>query len=516
MNPTTRSRVIGAFLVLALVAASLLLPQPSLSQEDEEIERVVMLQKARAATVLVVTIVEGFIVWEEFAPNLLSVGLQHPLYVRAPAVGSGFLVSPNGYIITNAHVINDWESDLMEKMPLLSAFVETFAQAYQEATGVPLDQPTLIQLFQEAVRAYTANRLNIQEYNVRVYVGMGKTLTGFGNIQDYLVARIIESRPTEREDLALIKVEVKRAPSLVVAQGDIAKVGDRVYAVGYPAIVHTIGAQIFEQESLVEPTITEGTVSGYRQKVTGVNVLQADVDVHGGNSGGPLINTQGLVVGVTSFGLKDPYGREVPGFNFFVPASIVQELLSRNNVDNTPDIVMEYFGEGLRLFMKKHYSASLEKFRLVKDLFPGFPYVDDYIAEAQAAIARGEDVPLRPRIFGIDVVVLGAVAALAGGSAAGVFLVLRRRRKPPAYPPQYVPPRPEQAAAQSAQQVAYDVGSEAHVQQAPLQPPSPPQGQQAGAQLQPEAKYCWNCGRKIPGDARLCPYCGVSQEEGVE
>ena len=497
------NRILIATPFLLLIILSLI-PSTVHSQElDPQTEISIKLQTARSAIVIIITIINGYVVWEEFASKALSIGLVMPTKVEFTVFGSGFLVSPNGYIITNGHVINDYDSEFQEVLPLLFDFAQQVAEANYRTTGRMMTPQEFNILFQQIVSAYLGNRLKIQDYKVDVYVGMGKVVSGLGNLPKFMPARIIESRPFEKEDLALLKIEVNNAPSLIVSRQDAPKVGDRVWAIGYPGVV-TFN-QILSVETIMEPSITGGSVSGYRLKETGVKVLQADVAVTHGNSGGPLVNSQGVVVAVTSFGAADPTdsGRQVPGFNFFVPSSLVWEMMSRNNVDNTQGVVMQYFEDGLRLYYQRHYSAAIEKFRTVKELFPGFPYVDDFISESQAAIARGEDVPLRQ----FDMTMIGIIAAIALGAGAGGFLLYRSRRNK-AIMQQTMPGYEEQP--QEPEQVYYSEAGTGQV----IADTSHGHGTPGGQDVQvSEHKFCWNCGRRIPGDALVCPYCGARQEE---
>ncbi len=77
--------------------------------------------------------------------------------------------------------------------------------------------------------------------------------------------------------------------------------------IGYPgaATFH----ELLSEETVMVPTITSGMVSGYRMKMEDVEVLQSDVTVTQGNSGGPMIDASGKVVAVVSFGSLDPTGR---------------------------------------------------------------------------------------------------------------------------------------------------------------------------------------------------------------
>ncbi len=503
-----RSKALVTVLSVILLILMISLPiSSSIVSSQNDIDQTIMLQKARPAIVLVVTIPHGIIVWEDATQLFASVGLNSAVYVETAMFGSGFFVSPDGYIITNGHVVNDFDSDLQEKLPLLMSLVNEYADAYAKMYGEYPSNTELNNLFMAAVNAYVTNKLKIQDYSVDVYVCMGKVVTGLGNIKKCKPARIVDSTPFEKEDLALIKIEVSHAPSLIVSKRDTVNVGETVWVLGYPGAVTF--HDLLSSSTQMIPTITRGMVSGYKEKTTGIIVLQSDVNVNHGNSGGPMIDSSGEVIAVTSFGSADPTGsgREVPGFNFFIPSKYVWELLTRNNVNNEQDPIMDLYEEGLRLYYQKHYSAAIEKFKLVQNLNPGFPYIDEYIANAQAAILRGEDVPLETGPNPLIFIAIG-IAAAAGGVGGLYFFYFKKRKARK----QYIAPSVVQQQSVPTMQeqkinITPTIGSEA------ITPPvvNKTTGQPEGASS--NYKFCWNCGRKIPADAIICPYCGAKQED---
>ena len=492
---------------LSLFIISILIIMPiifstsiSHAQVQRDVGLTIMLEKARAAVVFIIAIPRGVIIWEDFIPNLREVGLPPAVEVSITGFGSGFIVSPDGYIITNGHVVNDFRSDLDRVRPLLIKFVNMYFKALVQATGQQPSRDDVESLTAQVFRAYLTNKLKIQDYRVDVYVGVGRVVSGFANIGKLYTARVVASTPAENEDLALLKIEIKNAPSITVAKDDVARIGERVWALGYPGVVTF--HEILSVETLLEPTITEGTVSGYRLKASGVRVLQSDVSVTHGNSGGPVVNSRGEVVAVTSFGIVDPSGsgREVPGFNFFVPASLVNEMIKRNNVNNVESTTMKLYGEGLQLYYNKQYRAAIDRFQTLKNLYPGFPFIDDYIASAQQAILRGEEAqqfPADPSIL--------VPAIIAGGVGGGVgYIVFRRRRN-----------RGSRASRREAEYIGggslegeRGAGS---ISTATQQGSQAQTGTKAWSGPPPGYKYCIGCGKIIPSESTKCPYCGVDQ-----
>lgn len=119
---------------------------------------------------------------------------------------------------------------------------------------------------------------------------------------DKLVAQVV--RVSERDDVALLKsVPVELDPLAV--RPDALDVGEEVYAIGTPLGVLT-------------STMTRGVLSADRVS-QGVHLLQSDAAVTFGSSGGPLLDSEGRVIGMTKSGLRGE-----KGFNFFIP---VQDAL---------------------------------------------------------------------------------------------------------------------------------------------------------------------------------------------
>lgn len=114
-------------------------------------------------------------------------------------------------------------------------------------------------------------------------------------------------------DVALIKVDATLARHFRVLRAD-PPIGSEVYAIGTPL------------DEDLESTVSRGIVSGYRERDK-KKFIQSDVNVQHGNSGGPLVDKSGAVVGITAEGLdKDGVAR---GINFFIP---IDEALKALNI----------------------------------------------------------------------------------------------------------------------------------------------------------------------------------------
>ena len=140
------------------------------------------------------------------------------------------------------------------------------------------------------------------------------TLVGGENFR----AKVIGLDP--QTDLALIKIDGKNLPIVELGDSGKVRVGEWVLAIGNP-----LG---------MEHTVTAGIVSAKgRQLGTGGNVptyqdfLQTDAAINRGNSGGPLVNMKGEVIGINS-NILTPTGGSI-GIGFAIPSNLAKKVVSQ-------------------------------------------------------------------------------------------------------------------------------------------------------------------------------------------
>jgi len=164
--------------------------------------------------------------------------------------------------------------------------------------------------------------------NFHVVQGASRIEVSFSN-QDTVKARVVGTDPST--DLALLKVDVpaKALTPLSLADSDAVRVGDPVVAIGNP-----FG---------LDRTVTAGIVSALQREVRSPNnytidhVIQTDAPINSGNSGGPLIDGQGRVIGVNSQIETANGGGGNVGIGFAVPANTVKSVVAQLLVDGRVD-----------------------------------------------------------------------------------------------------------------------------------------------------------------------------------
>src|SRR6185437_4820611 len=108
---------------------------------------------------------------------------------------------------------------------------------------------------------------------------------------------LIQSSPVTENDTAVIKVQGSNFPVLAMGDSDAAQVGDPVGVIGYPATA----IDNVDLATLTSPTVTSGSVTN-KPSQGGFARLQSDATAEHGNSGGPMINATGQVIGIVSNG----------------------------------------------------------------------------------------------------------------------------------------------------------------------------------------------------------------------
>ncbi len=170
----------------------------------------------------------------------------------------------------------------------------------------------------------TNNHLVEKDKTTRVSV---TTLGG----KDY-DAKIVGTDP--RTDLALLKVEAKGVPFAELGESSPVRVGEWVLAIGNP-----LG---------MEHTVTAGIVSYKGRSIdtqSYQDFIQTDAAINRGNSGGPLINMRGEVIGINSIILTSGFAGNI-GIGFAIPSDIAKKVVVQ--LKDKGRVVRGRLGVGIR------------------------------------------------------------------------------------------------------------------------------------------------------------------------
>lgn len=226
------------------------------------------------------------------------------------ATGSGFIVSPDGWIVTNLHVVSGKKRIVLIDGEKVEIAVE------------------------------------VQRLEVVVPGGRGEPVL--------LTASVTASDADL--DLAILYVSGQNLPYVALGDSDAIVAGDPVRALGYPFGQQVETALDLRAGSDVTPeiTVSPGSVSSLRRDGAGdIRYVQTTAPLNPGNSGGPIVDADGHVVAVAQLELTD--GKSA-GLGFGIPVNVLKRFLRRHALDNRlPAPMVELGGDldvpgkGLRL-----------------------------------------------------------------------------------------------------------------------------------------------------------------------
>ena len=185
--------------------------------------------------------------------------------------------------------------------------MERFFDQFEEFPGGPRSRKSasLGSGFIISADGYIVTNNNVVEGADTIRVSMGRV-----GKEDTYEARVIGV--DSMTDLALIKIEASGLPFLTFGDSDALEVGEWVVAIGSPlGLDHTVTAGIISAKGR---SIQSGPYDDF---------LQTDASINRGNSGGPLLNMDGRVVGINT-----AIAQRAQGIGFAIPSSMAQEIIS--------------------------------------------------------------------------------------------------------------------------------------------------------------------------------------------
>jgi S1-C subfamily serine protease len=169
--------------------------------------------------------------------------------------------------------------------------------------------------------------------NFHVVRGATKIFVSFSG-QDQLAGTVVGSDPSTDVAVLKIRAQASALTPLELGNSDALRVGDSVYAIGNP-FGYT-------------RTLTSGIVSALQRQIkapnslTIDNVIQTDASINHGNSGGPLLDAAGRVIGVTSQIYAENSQQGNLGIGFAVPVNTVRNIAAQ--IISTGKVAHAYLG----------------------------------------------------------------------------------------------------------------------------------------------------------------------------
>lgn len=355
-------------------------------------------------------------------------------------IGSGFIIHPDGYIATNAHVVS--EATVKQRLASESALSALYANALflsdaemqgflETETDNSFSKTVLDYVIKQSVFQLRSDvvvlRPDSEKRTLPELLSEGFPATVISGGDDFL---------KDGKDVALLKIEETRLPALSLGNSEGIVVGTKVFVFGFPATAE------LRQSSSGEATFTGGLVSAIKQSTNkNSKLFQTDAKVSEGSSGGPLFNEYGEVVGLVTFQTDELDRSSGDNFAFALPVEIVKAAAFASKISPAEGKYGEYFKKGFSDFSLKRCDRAEENFRsaLVESnkIFTGEKYLAPYFKQCGELRKTGLALDTRldewkgsARALGNPFFYLGGVALLLFGILGGAFYwILRQVRR---------------------------------------------------------------------------------------
>jgi serine protease Do len=315
---------------------------------------------------------------------------------RIVSSGTGFFISGDGYIVTNAHII-DRDNSFIRRKFILSTYqevTEANIRSLQSSWAMTLtdEQRNLLNDAYSLIYSQVSSMI-IFDLKKEIYIQYRKSneVPGPAGTARTPARVIIKGKPMPGKDIAILKIDsVKQLPTLAFSKDNIPRIGEQVLVYGYPEPVTS--NPYLARETIIEPTLTAGVISAIKKSLHGWPVIQMDAVISHGSSGSPVCNNKGEVIGLATFGtLEQTTGALASGYNFAIPVSVVKEFLDSAGVEIKPSEAAIAYKDGLNFFYKEYYARALNKFKTVRKLNETYPQLQYYIDNSDKMINSGND-----------------------------------------------------------------------------------------------------------------------------
>jgi S1-C subfamily serine protease/rhodanese-related sulfurtransferase len=396
---------VGRLLLLTSSAALATPPSPSFALSVQE-----ALLRAKPAVALVTAEVKATVT--------VSCGREPVTVTPSPFIeaGTAWFVDGRGFLITNAHVIDPahrlppWVVHDLKRRAIDEACVEP---ALRSRGLVPRQKPEIEEQIRRAIPLTAARLTTTAQITVLLSNGARREAAVVKFSPPITLDAKGQPLPDSGRDLALLRIQRGAYPALSLSERD-PNLGDSVHILGYPGVV--LNHELLDPSAQREATVTNGQVSGFNKDAIGQDVIQTDAAATYGNSGGPAVTDDLLVMGVMTF-ISLVESRGVQGFNFLIPARDVRAFLRGTDVRPGESRFNPVWAAGVTAWFEGSYAKALARFQEADRLVPGLVDVRRSMAEAREKIRHP---PPRPFPWAwamagtVTVLSLGAWGALGG------------------------------------------------------------------------------------------------------
>ena len=351
------------------------------------------------------------------------------------ASGTGFFYREDGYLLTATHVVAPTLQELRSQVvgSLDYDLERRYVDTQLSNAGFSLSAPQLDRVTAWYLDYFKTN-VQVASVDTKIHVGIGASVqAGDRLVTSGMRAAVIAHDPTlPQSDVAVLRVDVNHVAALAIAPAE-PKIGSGAYVVGYPRDFFL--GQDTQREADVKLTLTTGHVV-HRMPMQGWTAYATDAAITHGNSGGPVLDAEGRVIGIASFNYSATDGG--PAEHFFVPSTAFASAIAAAGARPDPGKLTGAYYQALGAEDRAYYRVALAGFSQLVAASAADPYARDDQSAAQAAVLAGRD-RTPPNLLSY-LPAAGASAGVGALLAISIWAALTLRRRPR---PALLPAAPE-------------------------------------------------------------------------
>ena len=303
------------------------------------------------------------------------------------SLGTGFIITPDGYLLTNAHVVKPNDEALgLKSLMAISQQIERKVEDLNKLIRTLLPGHEMTGKTKDAViRTYANEYLRHGVLDPRPAEAI--SLTGYderpGNTEpNFRSCRILKvGKPGSGTDVAVLKIDGEGdLPTVPLAAGtvDTLKAGSDLFVVGYPGNLAIDPA--FKLSSRLDSSLSQGRVNGLKEMTDGAKVIQMDAVIHPGNSGSPVFDSVGRALGLATFVVnEDETAEGSRGLAFVVPIDAARSFLKELQITPRQSAFTAKYLEALRQYEGHNDTRALAIFRQLNDQRPDVVAIHEFM-----------------------------------------------------------------------------------------------------------------------------------------
>jgi len=353
----------------------------------------------------------------KFSDSLKPLSVGGNMYTLcATTLGSGFVINDSGHIVTNAHIADYNDFDLLlegsstdgsYEEDMVNDLIILMLSALNDSTQEISEEEMANLTYSYLLEMYNKSYVSISNLSRDIYIQNNATFeidektAALKNKEKHIKANLIKSNKisstyesqisqdtnlADTADIAVIQtLDTLNLPSIPIEKN--ISVGKKVYVIGYPGLVDN--SELVSSTQVLSSTVTEGSVSAIKPNSNNTfELIQIDAAVQNGNSGGPIVNEDGGAVGIATYKLSSDSGN----YNFGISAKELLSFLETASIQPQSNSMRKNLENSLSDMSASHYKRAYDNLQSMLISQPALTTtIQPLIDLCSSKIAAGED-----------------------------------------------------------------------------------------------------------------------------